>query len=179
MNIRFFSAATVLFLTTAAASADIYADEADACRAALASNNQEAFQKSADAILAWRSVFNTQAILTARDCLNEGLKTIWQYDTPSGRFVLASDLEKERLARQEREQLAADRARQEAAALRIAEAEAERRDAALQTLYAQRRAQVQLAVVSACNELFEDDKIQALTNPVCIEVFSVRGLPTE
>lgn len=179
MKSRFFFALAAWFLTSVPSLADQYLDEAQACRDALAYKDQEAFENSAGTILRWRSVFNTQALLVARDCLSEGFNEPWEYHTPSARFVKSSDLGPERANAAEKARLAAEAAQRQAEAQLLAEAAEERERAAQQAFYAQRRALVQMAVVEACNDLFEDDRVQALTNAVCIDIFLVQGLPTD
>lgn len=175
-----FRIAMVMFAVCAATSAraDAYFDTAERCRAAIAVGDRESFQQHADNILEWRSVFNTQAILTAAACLTKGFNAEWEYHHPTGRFVASSTLSDEKAAIAER---AAARNAQEKA-LAVAGDEILKLTAEAMAANAKRaeenRQNVRSAVYDACSELLKHDRVAALTNASCIDSFVVYGLPS-
>ena len=156
----------------------------DRCEAALAVGDTQA------AILEARRLTNFTTIPSGPDraraerCLSEAFEEPWAYDPGLGGFFSIADAalqtkaaeDARQAARLQREE-ARRRRDEERAALeerRLAAAEAEAEQAARAS--ARRRAVVS-ATVAACRDLYGRDRMDALTNSLCHEIFLVIGLP--
>ncbi|MDO9639646.1 MAG: hypothetical protein Q7J44_13990 [Pseudotabrizicola sp.] len=150
--------------------ADTYNDTATNCHKAIEIGDRVAFDGYAASILEWRSVFNTQAILSAASCLTAGFNTEWEYHHPTGRFVESATILEEKAAtaaRDEARKAAADFFQKNGRDLIAAGTLREEEN----------RRQVRTAVYAACSELLTDDHVAALTNILCVESFLQNGLP--
>lgn len=168
--------------------ADNQADTIEACFSAIDSGDTEAFETLAEQIKTWRFLFDPATVRNAERCLSEGYGESWRYDLVDAGFVNSDELERRRVQAikdDEDEAYALLRARCDLeAGLEEARAELSRYEdiqalakAEEDRVEAELLDEVGSAVVSECNEWILEDRRSALTNNVCLDVFSRVGLP--
>lgn len=151
------------------------------CRAALASKDKEDFEKASERLMEWRNTPSAAMRFAAIDCLAEGTGEPWVYEVKTGRLVpksqaaavLAAAREPEiREAAQREKEVIAQRERREKL-----EAERQKILVAAEERRRKRRQEVLEAMSDACVQLFYRDRVSAMTNRICVDVFLETGMP--
>lgn len=146
------------------------------CAAAIAAGDQEAVISLASTLRR----FNThpaQNLEAAEECVSAAEGKPMRIIQPSGEFVPVEEYDAERDRRAaEREAMA----KQRAALDKVREELRKAREAREQE--AKRQKEVNRALIAddvfrACNDLYEDDFVVAMTNRVCVDSFSANGHP--
>ena len=142
------------------------------CLLAIENGDTETASEIAQDIRGWRTIFATKLKLGARDCLEGATGDDWVYIDHLSRFgtseeaaKLEAEAEARALARDELDSIRSDLN----AAL-----------SALKPRYAQQRNRLIASdVFSSCVELFEEDRVAAMTNEVCVESFQANRHPSQ
>ena len=156
----------IAFLTTSTALPTNAQSLMEQCMLAIQSADKTSAVQYAERLLKFRDISSPSARDQVQECLNFAFDEVYEYNGQLGRFMTFTENE---VIRENHENKIAEA---DANNQRIADlaAEIERRET-------EKRRQVVGATIGACNELYKDDPVNALTNQICNPIFLQHGLP--
>ncbi|MEM5477140.1 hypothetical protein [Pacificibacter sp. AS14] len=167
-----FSIAILFALLASAASADIYAD----CMSAIKTGNLSEAKRLGKMMQGF-STISARKWEDASACVSSAEGQVVIYDAGRGNFLPADELQKlsEERKQKREEQIVRDEARR--AEIRAQQREQELAKIEVQARIDKNNALIARDIYAACTALFNDEKIAAMTNEICVASFRQNGHP--
>lgn len=167
-----FSTAILFALLASAANADVYVD----CLSAIKSGNLSEAKRLGEMIQGF-SIISAKNWDDASACVSSAEGQAVTYDAGEGKFLPAADLQKlseDRIQKAEEQKARSEVLRAEIGARKLEQDLAKLRE---QARIDKNNALIARDVYASCIVLFNDDKITAMTNDICVASFRQNGHP--